>query len=148
MAHTHTHMRARKHMHTHTHTHTPAAESVHPVNPQQIRYHEAFLNGNKLCVVMEYAPFGDLKYYITKGLRLNAKFPEEAIWRIFLQLCQGLSALHSNKVIHRDIKVNIPFTSPHTDTLTPSILQPANIFLCQNDVLKIGDLGVAKALTK
>jgi serine/threonine protein kinase len=55
---------------------------------KQIRYHEAFLNGNKLCVVMEYAPFGDLKYYVSKGLRLNAPFPEEAIWRIFLQLCQ------------------------------------------------------------
>ncbi len=56
--------------------------------PHQIRYHEAFLNGNKLCVVMEYAPFGDLRYYITKGQRLNAPFPEEAIWRIFLQLCR------------------------------------------------------------
>lgn len=25
--------------------------------------------------------------------------------------------------------------------------QPANIFLCENDLLKIGDLGIAKALT-
>ena len=37
---------------------------------------------------MEYAPFGDLRYYISKGQRLNAPFPEEAIWRIFLQLCR------------------------------------------------------------
>lgn len=37
---------------------------------------------------MEYAPFGDLRYYITKGQRLSAPFPEEAIWRIFLQLCR------------------------------------------------------------
>ena len=36
--------------------------------------------------------------------------------------------LHNNQIIHRDIK-------------------PANIFLCQNDLLKIGDLGIAKALT-
>jgi serine/threonine protein kinase len=26
--------------------------------------------------------------------------------------------------------------------------QPANIFLCANDALKIGDLGIAKALTQ
>jgi serine/threonine protein kinase len=108
---------------------------------------------------MEYAPFGDLRYYISKGQRLNAPFPEEAIWRIFLQLCRyarsntspclshllepvlhvslttdvptsrGLQALHAGHIIHRDIK-------------------PANIFLCQNDLLKIGDLGVAKALNK
>lgn len=57
-------------------------------HPSVIRYHEAFLNGNKLCVVMEYAPYGDLRYYISKGQRLNAPFPEEAIWRIFLQLCR------------------------------------------------------------
>ena len=42
---------------------------------------------------------------------------------------RGLSALHASHIIHRDIK-------------------PANIFLCQNDLLKIGDLGVAKALNK
>mmetsp|Transcript_14076 Transcript_14076/g.30512 ORF Transcript_14076/g.30512 Transcript_14076/m.30512 type:complete len:392 (+) Transcript_14076:244-1419(+) len=94
-----------------------------------IRYHEAFLNNNKLCVVMEYAPYGDLRYYIQKGQRLKAPFPEEAVWRIFLQLCKGLAALHSNHIVHRDIK-------------------PANIFLCQNDLLKIGDLGIAKALTR
>jgi serine/threonine protein kinase len=27
-------------------------------------------------------------------------------------------------------------------------MQPANIFLCKNDVVKIGDLGVAKALER
>ncbi|KXZ50225.1 hypothetical protein GPECTOR_17g862 [Gonium pectorale] len=94
----------------------------------QIRYHEAFLMGNKLCTVMEYAPFGDLRYYISKGAKVKSPFPEEAIWRILLQLCKGLQALHSQNIIHRDIK-------------------PANIFLCANDLLKIGDLGIAKALT-
>lgn len=57
-------------------------------NGLQIRYHEAFLLGNKLCTVMEFAPFGDLKYYITKGAKLRTPFPEEAIWRILLQLCK------------------------------------------------------------
>ncbi|PNH01947.1 Serine/threonine-protein kinase Nek7 [Tetrabaena socialis] len=93
-----------------------------------IRYNEAFLLGNKLCTVMEYAPFGDLRYYISKGAKLKTPFPEEAVWRIFLQLGRGLQALHSQNVIHRDIK-------------------PANVFLCANDLLKIGDLGIAKALT-
>ncbi len=37
---------------------------------------------------MEYAPFGDLRYYISKGQRLKAPFPEEAVWRIFLQLAK------------------------------------------------------------
>ncbi|KAG1667991.1 hypothetical protein FOA52_000635 [Chlamydomonas sp. UWO 241] len=119
-----------------TMTHTERMNAVSEVrllvsmnHPSVIRYHEAFLSGNKLCTVMEYAPFGDLKYYIDKGNRLSTPFPEEAVWRLFLQLCQGLSAIHAAKIIHRDIK-------------------PANIFLCKNDVLKIGDLGVAKALER
>mmetsp|Transcript_909 Transcript_909/g.1359 ORF Transcript_909/g.1359 Transcript_909/m.1359 type:complete len:516 (+) Transcript_909:145-1692(+) len=98
-------------------------------HPNVIGYNEAFLNGNKLCVIMEYAPYGDLRYYIAKGLRTKVFFPEEAVWRLFLQLARGLAALHTNQVVHRDIK-------------------PANIFLCANDLLKIGDLGVAKALTR
>lgn len=38
-------------------------------------------------------------------------------------------AIHETCVIHRDIK-------------------PANIFMCPDNVVKVGDLGVAKALTK
>lgn len=57
-------------------------------HPSVIRYYEAFLHGSKLCVVMEYAPYGDLRYYINKGRRLETPFPEEAIWRIFLQMCR------------------------------------------------------------
>lgn len=38
-------------------------------------------------------------------------------------------AIHETCVIHRDIK-------------------PANIFMCPENVVKVGDLGVAKALTK
>jgi serine/threonine protein kinase len=40
-----------------------------------------------------------------------------------------LQAIHETCVIHRDIK-------------------PANIFMCPDNVVKVGDLGVAKALTK
>ncbi len=54
----------------------------------QIRYHEAFLQGSKLCVIMEYAPYGDQKHYLDKGLRLKSSFPEEAVWRILLQICR------------------------------------------------------------
>lgn len=35
---------------------------------------------------MEYAPYGDLKRYIDKGVRMAAPFPEEIVWRIFMQV--------------------------------------------------------------
>lgn len=31
------------------------------------RYHEAFVDGNHLCIVMEFAPNGDLGRFIRKG---------------------------------------------------------------------------------
>ena len=43
----------------------------------------------------------------------------------FYQLCQGLNHLHSNGVIHRDLK-------------------SLNIMVCKNGQLKIGDLGVSR----
>jgi NIMA (never in mitosis gene a)-related kinase len=33
-------------------------------HPNVIRYHEAFLDGHRLCIVMEYAPDGDLSKII------------------------------------------------------------------------------------
>ncbi|KAK9810092.1 hypothetical protein WJX72_004681 [[Myrmecia] bisecta] len=96
-------------------------------HPNVIKYHEAFLDGNQLCIVMEYAPNGDLSRFIKKGNELKKAFPEEIIWRYFIQICQGLQSLHSNQIIHRDIK-------------------PMNIFVGDHDVVKVGDLGIAKMI--
>lgn len=52
---------------------------------------------------------------------------EAKIWRLFIEICLGLRYLHSNKILHRDIKTT-------------------NIFLTKDDKVKIGDLGVAKLL--
>lgn len=39
-------------------------------HPNVVRYHEAFLDGNWLCIIMEYASNGDLGSYIKKGKEL------------------------------------------------------------------------------
>ena len=72
---------------------------------------------------MEYAPNGDLGRFIKKGNELKKAFPEEIIWKYFMQICEGLQALHNAKIIHRDIK-------------------PMNIFVGDHDVVKvIAELG-------
>ncbi|KAI8469575.1 MAG: kinase-like domain-containing protein [Monoraphidium minutum] len=98
-------------------------------HPNVVRQYEAFMAGNKLCIVMELAPAGDLAGFIRAASASGRPLPEGTVWQIFLQLCQGMQAVHDTCVIHRDIK-------------------PANIFMCPDNIVKVGDLGVAKALTR
>lgn len=50
---------------------------------------------------------------------------EDEVWNIALKLINGLYALHSMKIVHRDIKC-------------------ANVFLCKDGSVKLGDLNVSK----
>lgn len=118
-----------------------------------IRYYESFLDGNWLCIIMEYADSGDLSYYIKKAASVRHSFPETIIWDYFTQILLGVQvrwaargrgllqyccgpcsprthcwqALHDKKILHRDIK-------------------PMNIFVGEGGVVKVGDLGIAKTL--
>ena len=58
---------------------------------------------------------------------MNRPLNETKIWKFFIEMCLGLRYLHSNKILHRDIKT-------------------INMFLGKDDKIKIGDLGVAKLL--
>ena len=82
-------------------------------------------------IVMEYANDGDLSKKIKnqKQKIIGEKyFSEEKIKQYFYQICRGLQYIHSKNIIHRDIKSQ-------------------NIFLMKNGKIKIGDFGIAKALT-
>lgn len=57
--------------------------------------------------------------------RSNLHMPEDEIWFMALKLIKGLIALHSKRIVHRDIKC-------------------ANVFLCQDGSVKLGDLNVSK----
>ena len=90
-------------------------------------FHEAFIDGNRLCIVMEYAPFGDLSRALRKRQAQRKLLPEDLIWSYFIQIARGLQALHAQKILHRDVKT-------------------ANVLRMSGEVVKLGDLGVAKLM--
>ena len=77
-------------------------------HPNVICYKAAFIDEptSSLCLVMEYANSGDLGQRIKYLRENNQMFQEDVILKITVQMCQGIKALHSLRVMHRDIKVN------------------------------------------
>lgn len=82
-----------------------------------------------MCIVMEYADNGDLYQKIIDYQKSKIHFPEEEIWRIYIQMIRGVRALHNLKIFHRDLK-------------------SANVFLDKTKGVMIGDLNVSKVAKK
>ena len=77
----------------------------------------------KLYIVMECCRGGNLHEMIAQGGRQG--LPETVVWRLLIQLLLALRHMHSQRVLHRDIK-------------------SLNVFLSESGTVKLGDLGVAK----
>ena len=93
-------------------------------HPNIIKYYSSFLENESLCIIMEYAELGDLYSLIKHYKRHQKYFDEILLWRIAYEILTGLEYLHSNSIIHRDIKC-------------------LNLFLSKDHHVKIGDLGVS-----
>ena len=89
-----------------------------------IKYYSSFLEQEILYIIMEYAELGDL-YSLIKHYKKHSKyFDENDLWKISTEILSGLEYLHSQKIIHRDIKC-------------------LNLFITKDRHVKIGDLGVS-----
>ena len=97
-------------------------------NEYIIKYYEYFIENDFLYIIMEYGGDSDLKKFIEKYNDKNELISEEIINEIILGICSGLKEIHKNKLIHRD-------------------LTPDNIFINENNKIKIGDFSVSRVLT-
>lgn len=89
-----------------------------------VRYYSSFIEGSTLWLVMEYMSGGSLKDI----LDAIGPFPEDAVAIIMKALCKGLSYIHREQKLHRDIKA-------------------ANILLTNEASVKLADFGVAGQMT-
>jgi ribosomal protein S18 acetylase RimI-like enzyme len=99
-----------------------------------VRIEDAFLtkasdasaHAYSVHIVMEYHARGDLASFLHGGGQRTVLAPEEALeWTH--QLLQGLHTLHRCGLVHRDLK-------------------PENVFVSEANVLRIGDLGLARSV--
>ncbi|XP_061537758.1 LOW QUALITY PROTEIN: serine/threonine-protein kinase Nek3 [Phycodurus eques] len=91
-----------------------------------VAFHEAFEAENLLCIVMEYCSGGDMLRRIQQ--QKNKQFRVDDILKWFAQMCAGAKHIHDKRVLHRDLKSK-------------------NIFLTDNDTIKLGDFGSACVLS-
>lgn len=102
-------------------------------NPYIVAYRDSFLieGANTLVIVMEYCDRGDLRKAIKEKSKAGEHFAEEQVMTWFVQLCLALQYIHSEKVLHRDLKTS-------------------NIFLTVGpngeEVVKLGDFGISRVL--
>ena len=76
--------------------------------------------GTRYCLVMEYAAHGDLGAW----LDAHGGQPEKFVRHEIAAILETLDVLHRGQALHRD-------------------LTPFNVFVCENNCLKLGDFGIA-----
>lgn len=95
-------------------------------HPNIVAYIESFRSrDHHLNIVMAFCEGGDL--YTKLKYRKKQLLPEEQIIDWFIQITLALQYMHERSILHRDLKTQ-------------------NIFLTKYEIIKIGDLGIAKIL--
>ncbi|EDQ84784.1 uncharacterized protein MONBRDRAFT_34550 [Monosiga brevicollis MX1] len=98
-------------------------------HPHVVRMFQCYEQGDLLHVHMEFVDGGDLDQLIKSYIDHGDRMPEARIISIFAQLCHALEYVHSQKVLHRDIK-------------------PTNCFVeAEGSIAKLGDFGLGDKLS-
>ncbi|KAE8739670.1 hypothetical protein FOCC_FOCC014828 [Frankliniella occidentalis] len=101
-------------------------------HPNVVAYFDNFVQDASVKIVMEYANKGSLHDLIQ--VQDGKLIQQDEILQMFTQIVEGLYYIHSQKVLHRDLKTHNIFVSHE-----PSVYSMP--------ILKIGDFGISKVLT-
>ncbi|XP_060691112.1 serine/threonine-protein kinase Nek4 isoform X1 [Hemiscyllium ocellatum] len=95
-------------------------------HPNIVTYRESWEGDDGLLyIVMGYCEGGDLYHKLKE--QKGKLLPESQIVEWFVQIAMALQYLHEKHILHRDLKTQ-------------------NIFLTKTNIIKVGDLGIARVL--
>ena len=98
-------------------------KSIYKDNIDQL-YQQEKEDKKMYFLILEYVPNDSLDIYLKKCRSLNKIVPQDFVIKILKQLLEALKYLHSNKIMHRNIKLN-------------------NILLDENNNAKLTDFGIS-----
>jgi NIMA (never in mitosis gene a)-related kinase len=96
-------------------------------HPNVVEYKESFVDGDVIHIAMAYCDGGDLAGRIRERADTKRFFYISQILDWFVQMALAIKYLHEQRILHRDLKTS-------------------NVFLTTENVVKLGDFGIAKTL--
>jgi beta-lactam-binding protein with PASTA domain/tRNA A-37 threonylcarbamoyl transferase component Bud32 len=103
---------------------TEAAHAAKLAHPNIVNIYDVGREGERYFIVMELVDGATLAEMIDGETRL----PEAVAIDFAVQICSGLAYAHRQGLLHRDVK-------------------PANVLITRDDVVKISDFGIARAVS-
>lgn len=102
-------------------------------HPHIVRYEDVFLteDGRQLvvCLIMAYMEGGDMARYMITVKKHGMTIEPNRVVTWSKQMMSAIAYLHSSKIVHRDLK-------------------PQNVFMQDDNNLKIGDFGLAQTIER